>query len=156
VATFYVVRHAKAGSRNHWTGDDRQRPLSKKGVNQAEALVEVFAKFDISSIYSSPYLRCMQTVEPLAEARKLKVRAEVGLAEGHGLVAVYGFFNDAKLDGAVLCTHGDIVWELIRDLIKKGVVPAFHLEADDFDKGSTWVVDVKASVPAKARYIPAP
>ncbi len=156
LSTFYVVRHAKAGSRSQWTGDDRQRPLTKKGLKQAEALVEVFAKFDISAVYSSPFVRCMQTVEPLAEARKLKVRAESGLAEGHGLVAAYEFFKDPKLDGAVMCTHGDIVWELVRDLIKKGAAPAFHLEADDFDKGSTWVVDVKSGAPVKARYIPAP
>lgn len=156
LSTFYVVRHAKAGSRSHWTGDDRQRPLTKKGMTQAEELVKVFTKFDISAVYSSPFLRCMQTVEPLAEARKLKVRAESGLAEGHGLVTTYEFFKDSKLDGTVLCTHGDIVWELVRDLIKRRVVPSFHLEADDFDKGSTWVVETKAGVPVKARYIPAP
>ena len=98
----------------------------------------------------------MQTVEPLAEARKLKVRAEAGLAEGHGLVTTYEFFQDTKLDGAVLCTHGDIVWELVRDLIKKRVLPVSQGDADDFDKGSTWVVDVKGGVPVKARYIPAP
>ena len=156
MATFYVVRHAKAGSRSHWSGDDRQRALTRKGVKQAEDLVEVFARFDISGIFSSPFLRCMQTVEPLADARKLKVRAEAGLAEGHGLVTVCELFKDAKLDGTVLCTHGDIVWELVRELIAKRVVPASHLEADDFDKGSTWVVEVKAGVPVKARYIPAP
>lgn len=156
MATFYVVRHAKAGSRSQWSGDDRQRPLTKKGLNQAEDLVEVFAGFDISGVFSSPFLRCMQTVEPLAEARKLKVRAEAGLAEGHGLVTAYELFRDAKLDGAVLCTHGDIVWELVRDLVNKRVVPASHLDADDFDKGSTWIVEVKAGVPVKARYIPAP
>lgn len=153
MATYYFVRHAKAGSRSQWTGDDRQRPLTKKGVKQAEELVEVFSNFDISGIYSSPYLRCMQTVEPLAEARKLKVLAEAGLAEGHGLIAAYEFFKDTKRDGAVLCTHGDIVWELVEDLARKRVLPAFR---EDFDKGSTWVVEVKAGVPVKARYIPAP
>jgi len=127
--------------------------LSKKGVKQAEELVEVFSKFDITGVYSSPYLRCMQTVEPLAEARKLKVRAESGLAEGHGLTAAYELFNDARLEGVVLCTHGDIVWELVEDLTRRRVLPAFR---EDFDKGSTWVVDVKAGVPVKARYIPAP
>lgn len=153
VATFYFVRHAKAGSRSHWNGDDRRRPLSQKGIKQAEALIEVFAKFDISGIHSSPYLRCMQTVEPLAEARKLEVETETGLAEGHGLVLANEFFKDPNRDGAVLCTHGDIVWELVEDLTKRHVLPAFR---DDFDKGSTWVVEVKAGVPVKAWYIPAP
>ena len=57
LSTFYFVRHAKAGSRGHWSGDDRKRPLSKKGVKQAEELVTTFATFDITAVYSSPYLR---------------------------------------------------------------------------------------------------
>jgi len=73
MATFFFVRHAKAGSRSHWTGDDRQRPLSKKGVKQAEDLVSVLGDFPISAVFSSPYRRCLETVEPLAKAR-LRVR----------------------------------------------------------------------------------
>lgn len=153
LSTFYFVRHAKAGSRGHWSGDDRKRPLSKKGVKQAEELVTTFATFDITAVYSSPYLRCMQTVEPIARAHKLKVQAEPGLAEGRRLDAAYRFFGDPKLDEVVLCTHGDIVWELVEDLTKRRVLPAFR---EDFDKGSTWVVHVKGGVPVKARYIPAP
>ena len=38
----YLVRHAKAGHRERWTDDDELRPLTKKGVQQAEALVELF------------------------------------------------------------------------------------------------------------------
>jgi len=153
LSTFYFVRHAKAGSRSHWTGDDRKRPLTKKGVQQAQELVTTFATYDIAAVYSSPFLRCMQTVEPIARAHKLKVQAEPGLAEGRGLVAAYRFFDDPKLDEVVLCTHGDIVWELVEDLARRRVLPAFR---EDFDKGSTWVVQVKGGVPVKARYIPAP
>jgi len=153
LATFYFVRHAKSGSREQWTGDDRERPLTKKGMKQAEDLVKIFSKFDISAIYSSPFLRCMQTVEPLAEARKLKVRSESGLAEGRGLEPAYSFFKDPKLDGVVLCTHGDIIYELVEDLTKRRVLPAFR---EDMDKGSTWVVEVRSGAPVKARYIPAP
>lgn len=113
-----------------------------------------FANFDLSAVYSSPYLRCMQTVEPLARAHRLKVQVEAGLAEGRGLEAAYRFFADATLDHAVLCTHGDIVWELVEDLAKRRVLPAFR---EDFEKGSTWVVDVNGDgVPVRARYIPAP
>ncbi len=153
LSTFYFVRHAKAGSRSHWTGDDRKRPLSKKGVQQAADLITNFANYDLMAVYSSPFLRCMQTVEPIARAHKLKVQAEPGLGEGRGLGAAYRFFNDHKLDEVVLCTHGDIVWELVDDLTKRRVLPAFR---EDFDKASTWVVQVKGRVPVKARYIPAP
>ena len=152
MSTFYFVRHAKAGSRSHWTGDDRRRPLSKKGLRQAEELVSVLEEFPIGAIISSPYLRCVQTVEPLARARGLKVKEDPVLAEGQGLRA-YSFFNDPNLDHAVLCTHGDIVWELVEDLTSRRVLPAFE---EAFEKGSTWVVEVRKGSPVHARYVPAP
>ena len=32
-----LVRHARAGDRSEWEGDDRLRPLDKKGRRQAKA-----------------------------------------------------------------------------------------------------------------------
>ena len=106
MTNFYVVRHAKAGSRSHWTGDDSKRPLSKKGQKQAEDLVSLLAEFKIAAIFSSPYLRCMQTIEPLARELGLRVAAAPELAEGQGVRGLYRFFDDPKLDrvaiGAVM------------------------------------------------------
>src|SRR5438105_15585861 len=81
--SFYVVRHAKAGSRGHWTGDHRLRPLSSKGFKQAEELVKLLRRFSITAIYSSPYLRCVQTVALLAPARKLERKPSIELGDGH-------------------------------------------------------------------------
>ena len=135
---FYVVRHAKAGSRSHWTGDDRKRPLSKKGQQQAEAIA---------------YLRCVQTVEPLARTLHLEVTQSTELAEGRGVRGLYRFFDDPALDRVVLCTHGDLMWELVEDLTNRRVLPAFK---EAFDKGSTWMVEVDDGAPVEATYIPAP
>jgi 8-oxo-dGTP diphosphatase len=148
-----VVRHAKAGSRGDWTGDDRKRPISPKGERQAARIVEQFQKVAVTAVYSSPYLRCVQTVEPLAKSRKLEVQQSADLAEGRGITGLYVFFNNADLDDVVLCTHGDIVWELVEDLAKRRVLPAFR---EQFEKGSTWVVDVEEGTPVGARYIAAP
>ena len=153
MAAFYVVRHAKAGSRSHWTGDDRKRPLSKKGRLQAEALALGLGHFRITSIFSSPYLRCMETVEPLARKLRLEVAEAGELAEGRGVRGLYRFFDDPALDQVVLCTHGDIMWELVEDLTHRRVLPAFR---EAFDKGSTWQVEVDDGAPVGARYIPAP
>ena len=61
-----LVRHAHAHARKEWSGDDRLRPLSANGLRQAEGLIAVFGNFARPSrVLSSPYLRCMQTVEPL-------------------------------------------------------------------------------------------
>ena len=151
--TFYVVRHAKAGSRGHWTGDDRLRPLSKKGLKQAEELVNVFKPFPISAIFSSPYVRCVETVERLARAHRLAVETTDSLAEGHGLTGLNEFFGDRNLDHAVLSTHGDIVWDLVEDLVSRHVIKPGE---GGFAKGSTWVLGVDDSAVAEARYIPAP
>ena len=151
--TFYVVRHAKAGSRERWTSDDRKRPLTKKGIKQAQEVVDVLAPYPVASIFSSPYLRCVQTVQPLAKALRLKVEQSVSLAEGHGLAGLHEFLDDDDLDNAALCTHGDIVWELVEDMVRRKIVRAGE---GGFDKASTWVLHVDGTKIAKARYLPAP
>lgn len=152
--TFYVVRHGKAGKPEEWSGDDRLRPLTKKGVKQAEELIGLFAKFEISDVYSSAYVRCVQTVEPLAGARKLKVKLSPSLEFGHGLEGLGEFLSDRALDGIVLSTHGDITAELADDLVAREVIrPGYG----GLQKASTWVLEVdEHGVTERARFIPAP
>ena len=65
------------------------------------------AERDFSRIVSSPYVRCVQSVEPLAEARGLHVEAVDALAEGAGEAAALELFR--SLDApAVACVHGDL------------------------------------------------
>jgi 8-oxo-dGTP diphosphatase len=151
---FYVVRHAKAGDREAWTADDRKRPLTKKGFAQADALVDLLAREHLAAVFSSPFLRCVQTVEPLARARKLAVRLSPSLEEGNGIEGLEEFFVDRSLDGAVLSTHGDIMEELLEDLMNREVIQPGYGGAD---KGATWVLGVdEHGVAERARYIPAP
>lgn len=152
--TFYIVRHAKAGDREGWSGDDRKRPLTGKGRQQADDLVSLFKPFEVSAIHSSSYLRCVQTVEPLARKRKLAIKPSASLEEGHGLVGLSEFLADRALDGGVLSTHGDIVFELVEDLVGRGVIKAGD---GGYAKGSTWVLGVdERGVPVRARYLTAP
>jgi 8-oxo-dGTP diphosphatase len=153
VGTFYFVRHAKAGSRSNWPEDDRLRPLNKKGVRQADELVSITKPFPIAAVYSSPFLRCVQTVEPLARARKLPIKQTSMLAEGHGLAGAMQVMQHPELDQAVLSTHGDIVWELVEELVNQRVIKP---GTGGFDKGSMWVVDLEEGSFTRARYIPAP
>ena len=55
------------GSRSAWDGPDEQRPLSKAGRRQAAALAKLLGDEPIGRIVSSPYVRCRETVAPLAE-----------------------------------------------------------------------------------------
>ena len=79
--TLVLVRHAWAGKRSHWRGDDRLRPLDDRGRRQAAELLEVLGGVEIGRIVSSPDLRCVQTVEPLAAERGLEVEPADALGE---------------------------------------------------------------------------
>jgi 8-oxo-dGTP pyrophosphatase MutT (NUDIX family)/phosphohistidine phosphatase SixA len=101
-----VVRHATAGDRENWEGDDARRPLDKRGRKQAEALVDRLAGFDVDRILSSPMDRCVQTVEPLARARGVELETSDELAEGAGAERVRALLHDLAGVAAVVCGHG--------------------------------------------------
>ncbi len=122
----YLVRHARAGKRREWEGDDRLRPLDERGVRQAQGLVEQLADRDVGRILSSPYVRCVQTVEPLAEARGLPLEHEDALAEGAGAAAALLLLQGAG-DDVVVSVHGDLVEELLGRKLKKGATAVLEL-----------------------------
>ena len=129
----YLVRHARAGHRETWDGeDDTLRPLDERGQRQAEALVAQLAECDFSRVLSSPYVRCMQSVEPLAEIRGLQVEAVDALAEGAGEAAALELFR--SLDApAVACVHGDLAEMLLGENLKKGATAVLDVAGEKLD-----------------------
>jgi phosphohistidine phosphatase SixA len=117
--TSVLVRHASAGDRDDWDGEDRLRPLDARGRRQAAELVELLLPLEVRRVVSSPYVRCVETVEPLAAALGLQVEEDDRLGEGAGRTAV----ELVGEDGILCCTHGDVV-ELVLGygLKKAGVV----------------------------------
>ena len=149
----YVVRHAKAGDRSDWRGDDRLRPLTKSGERQAEALAEMLGRESIDKILSSGYLRCAQTVEPLASRRNLPVEPVKELEEGAGGESVLRLVQKFRGRNVVLCTHGDVMEELLERLIAQGLVQRARA---NMEKGSTWVLEESDGKVTDAKYLPAP
>ena len=78
----HVVRHAHAGDPSAWTLDDDLRPLSERGIGQAERLVGVLAVPRPAVVYSSPSLRCLATVLPLAGYLSLPLTTPAGAVRG--------------------------------------------------------------------------
>ncbi|HET8893633.1 MAG TPA: phosphoglycerate mutase family protein [Gaiellaceae bacterium] len=113
-----LLRHASAGDRAAWTDDDRRRPLDKKGWKQASRLVDELRELGVTRVLSSPYDRCIQTVEPLAEELGVGIEIDDRLAEGAGRAAALELLGG--LEDAVACTHGDIVEEVLGRSLKKG------------------------------------
>jgi broad specificity phosphatase PhoE len=151
--TIYLVRHGKAGDRHRWEGADDLRPLSKGGRRQAEGLVGVLADVPLARIVSSPSVRCRQSVEPLAERRRLPVELADELAEGSPLRDVLRLIDKVAHEPTVLCTHGDVVTDLLHYLDGRGVDLGDDVK---LEKGSTWVIELEAGEPIAARYLPAP
>ena len=114
--TSVLLRHASAGDRDQWTVEDRLRPLDARGRKQAAALVELLRPLGVRRVVSSPYVRCVETVEPLAAALKLPVEPDDRLAEGAGHAAL----ELVREAGVVCCTHGDIVEAVLGRGLKKG------------------------------------
>jgi 8-oxo-dGTP diphosphatase len=149
----YIVRHAKAGDRAEWEGDDRLRPLTKSGHRQAEELAAWLKKEPIDAILSSQYLRCLQTVEPLAEQHKLPIVPRTDLEEGAGGESIFRVVSDFQGRNVILCTHGDVVEELLEHLIAQGLVSQARAQ---LEKGSTWILDEQNGRITGATYRAAP
>jgi broad specificity phosphatase PhoE len=140
-----------AGSRKDWTGDDRRRPLNAKGERQAAALVRRLKLWTPGRILSSPYVRCLQTVQPLADDLGLKVEEAVELEEGMGAAAL-AFVRSLAETSVALCTHGDVIPDVLVSLADE-----YRLDlgpAPRQAKGSTWVLEARKGAFVKATYLP--
>ena len=130
----FLVRHAKAGQRRDWGADDELRPLSNAGWRQATALAEHLANVATGPLLSSPFVRCRQTLEPLADRLGLDVVDDSRLGEGEWFEPALDLLTAAP-PGAVLCTHGDLLPELITALVRRGALLA---TMPDWRKGVVW------------------
>jgi 8-oxo-dGTP diphosphatase len=145
-----LIRHGHAGDRKDWPGEDRLRPLTPKGYRQAVALVRRVDRWPPARILSSPYVRCVQTVQPLGDELGLKVEEVEELAEGAGpaAVALVRRFHDRSV---ALCTHGDIIPEVLialagEERLDLGPGPRQP-------KGSAWVLQAEDGRFVRATYV---
>ncbi|HUI50060.1 MAG TPA: phosphoglycerate mutase family protein [Acidimicrobiia bacterium] len=152
--TIYLVRHAKAGERNVWDGDDRHRPLSARGRLQARGLMRVLEDARFERLLSSPYVRCMETLVPISGERGVAIEPVDALAEGAGLEEAVALVRKHAVHGAVFCTHGDIIPMLLEHFAEHGVDVG---GAPQWPKGSTWVLDTEPTGEVRSvRYLGPP
>ena len=132
----YLVRHAKAGDRSAWRGDDRLRPLSKEGRRQADSLARRLARSTSGELVSSPYERCLQTVQPLSAVVRQPVREDGRLGEAAGFEGALALIGELP-DGSVMCSHGDVIPETIDALQRRGCT---IVGEPNWRKASVWVL----------------
>jgi len=152
----HLVRHALAGNRPAWTGDDFQRPLDSAGQAQARAIGAELSGRPVKRILSSPALRCTDTVAPLAQALGLEIEKANELAEGASTARTLDLLSKLapSVGDSVLCSHGDVIPGVIWALSRTGlVIPDRHR----CKKASIWELAVTShrsigSVISGARY----
>jgi 8-oxo-dGTP pyrophosphatase MutT (NUDIX family)/phosphohistidine phosphatase SixA len=140
--TTLLVRHAKAGKRENWDGDDELRPLSPAGRRQVEALRKVLPLWDPRRVHSAPPLRCVESVRPLAEDIGVPVILEPRLSEkGYEPdpdAALVRFLEIVSGEGtAVVCSQGGVIPGLLSSLAALSGLP---LDDVPSKKGSVWVL----------------
>jgi broad specificity phosphatase PhoE len=150
----YLVRHAKAGDRTLWRQDDWLRPLSRAGRAQARGILDQLSDAQFDRVLSSPYVRCIETVAPIAGARRLAIEPDDALAEGGDLDAVFTIIRKHIATGAVLCSHGDIIPAVLESLAASGI----DIGPDPrCPKGCTWVLEAdRGGEITHVRYLPPP
>ncbi|MFP4149995.1 MAG: SixA phosphatase family protein [Nitriliruptoraceae bacterium] len=135
--TLLLVRHADAGDRAAWTGDDLARPLSASGRAQSLALAELLATRPLTRLLSGPAKRCVDTVAPLAAATGLEIEVDLRLDEGAAFEDLDALLTDIGTEEALLCSHADVIGAALTALWRRG-----HLaERPNARKVVTWVVE---------------
>ncbi|KAI8366585.1 histidine phosphatase superfamily [Blakeslea trispora] len=89
VQEIWVVRH---GFREDWvnpdpplpTGLKNDPPLSEVGRHQAKELAQFLKDKSIDRIYSSPFYRVLETIDPFVQETKVPVFIDYSMAEWYG------------------------------------------------------------------------
>ena len=148
----FLVRHAKAGDRDAWVEDDDLRPLTRKGRMQAEGLVAMFRDHPVDHVVSSPSVRCVQTVRPLAIDRSVPIEEHTALVEGAGTEGALALVR-SRGGAVVMCSHGDVIPAVVLALAELGVEMT---DPPMWKKGSTWKLERDGGLFTSASYLGPP
>jgi broad specificity phosphatase PhoE len=146
-----LVRHAHAGEKQRWHGPDSLRPLSATGEAEAAGLLVGLEDYPIGRILSSPAVRCQETVQPLANDRHLHVEPLPALGVAADPAVVLALLGDLQVQDAVVCTHGEVIGEVLLRLVMAGLAVDHPLT---WPKGSTWLLEAAGGQFRFGRFLP--
>lgn len=149
-----VVRHAAAGHKGDWPGDDDLRPLDARGAAQAQVLTWLLASFaPRARVVSSPTRRCMDTMRPYAAAFGGSIEAEavlappardhsfnLGLTQGDARVRKLIADLAATEQPAVVCLHRENLWPALEAACGAFGTPSAVPANPSLPKGGFWVM----------------
>jgi 8-oxo-(d)GTP phosphatase len=140
--TLIILRHTKALERGDWDDDDSKRTLDERGFLQAEALIEHLQPYSLDEIYSSNYIRCVQTVTPLGQARDLKITEIPNLNEENFEAdpeRSISFANAVKQDekNILICSHNPVIPTMLRGILNTKLK---NKDLIKLEPGDAWIV----------------
>jgi len=151
-----LLRHGKAVDRSQWKGrPDATRPLSERGVDQATALVDVLPAWRPKRIVTSPAVRCVATVMPLAAATGIEVKRDDGISQDAwdaDRAEVRRVIGKRVRVGktAVVCGHRPLMSALVREVALATGTPLgpYVDDAALLEPGAYSVVHLSATNPS--------
>jgi 8-oxo-dGTP pyrophosphatase MutT (NUDIX family)/phosphohistidine phosphatase SixA len=131
-----LLRHASAGERDAWRGDDFVRPLDEAGQTTAKALAPLLTVYEPTRIVSARPVRCVQSVEPLATLTGLPVEVDDRFDESAEATSTAGVVRSLAADGGVtiVCSQGGLIPDVV------GLLSGRAATAYRTPKGSAWVL----------------
>lgn len=157
--TTVLVRHARAGGKARYRGDDAERPLDSVGVRQAAALVPLLDAFGGTHAFSAERVRCTQTIEPWATANSIDIESEKSLTEEpYALDPEAGRRRAREIAATtpgvpVICSQGQVIPYLMSWWAD---VDGVSLERTRSRKASVWVLSLHDGVLVAADYTDSP
>ena len=106
-----------------------------------------------TTIVTSPFTRCVQTVKPLARARKLEIVKDKRLGEDVPTDAAVELVAELP-SGAVVCSHGDVIGDLLGGLAAQPDATPGLAGRLRREKGSTWWLTLDGAQARAASYLP--
>ncbi len=155
MSTIHLIRHAKAKNRLTWEEPDHLRPLTKRGRREALAIAARLGEEPVARLVSSPFVRCVQTLEPLALALELPIETTDELAEGaggerRGRAPALASRRRVRSRAARTATS---LFEIVDLVARSGVSLDGPAEAP---VASSWVLDVEDGRFVRARFVDQP
>jgi len=149
-AVLILVRHARAGKRSEWRGDDYERPLDLSGERQAQRLVPFLRAFAPERVYAAEPKRCVQTVEPFADSLGVPVKTRPEFSDAcysdapdESETAIRALAKPGRV--SVVCSQGQTIPGVI-DRLVPGVA------STETRKGSAWVLSFVDGTVVSADY----
>lgn len=135
--TIHLVRHAEAGSAPH-----EHTGLEPTGHRQAARVAEVLGALPITRVLSSRYVRCVETVTPLAARLGLAVEQHPALCEEAAIEDTWALLESLTGAEVVVCTHGNVLSPVLDRVHRRGA--EIVGDAWTIDKASVWSLEPAA------------